>query len=68
MSMGFFGLLRFNVPNLHRMRQRHPNLWWTLIATLIYSLVTIVITYPLAFNLSSGLAGRGDSLEYNWVL
>jgi hypothetical protein len=53
---------------MYRAHRRWPGLWWTLLAILVYTLVAVIVTYPLIFNLSSRLAGTGDSYEYNWVL
>jgi hypothetical protein len=52
---------------VHRVGQRWPGLWWALFAALAYTLVAIVVTYPLILSLSSSLAGTSDSYEYNWT-
>ena len=48
--------------------QRWPGLVWTLLAALSYTVAAIIITYPLIFNMSSSIAGRGDCSEYVWSL
>jgi hypothetical protein len=53
---------------MRHMHQRWPGLCWASLATLVYTLVAILITYPLILNLSSSIVGSGDCYEYVWVL
>ena len=53
-----------------KLRKVNPNVWEAVIVTAIYALITIIVTYPVAFKLTSAVAGFDgrDSLQYVWSL
>ena len=50
---------------------RRPNLWWATVALSVYTLTTVVMTYPVPFRLNSVIIGAehdGDAYRYAWAL
>jgi hypothetical protein len=54
---------------VHRFVSR-PGVRWALVAVFVYTLVTLVMTYPMPFRLDAVIVGegRGDAHQYAWSL
>jgi hypothetical protein len=54
---------------VHRFVSR-PGVRWSLVAVFLYTVTTLVMTYPVPFHLNSVIAGeeRGDAYQYAWSL
>lgn len=57
-------------PFADKLRRVNPNIWAAIVATAIYALITLIVTYPVALKLTSAVAGFDgrDSLQYVWSL
>ena len=47
-----------------------PDVRWSLVALFVYTLTTVILTYPVPFRLNSVIIGeeRGDAYQYAWSL
>ena len=58
------------MPNLIRRLVNCPGVRWSLVALSVYTVTTVVMMYPVPFQLDSVIAGGGygDGFQYTWSL